>query len=157
METEAAVSIRPLSREYAEGVENLENATSSPPWSLESLFRSFSREGGRERSLFLVAVSGGRVCGFIGARMVLDEGEILKLAVAPENRRQGLGQMLLDRALSEMREAGVSRVSLEVRASNRAAIGLYEKNGFRQGHIRKSYYKSPPEDAIILFRKIPRD
>jgi [ribosomal protein S18]-alanine N-acetyltransferase len=91
-----------------------------------------------------------RIAGYLLARIFEDEGEILNVAVAPENRRQGMAAGLLEAALAELRERGVEHVFLEVRASNEAAIGLYLAKGFRPIGRRKEYYRRPVEDAMVL-------
>ena len=78
----------------------------------------------------------------------------MNLAVAPEWRRQGVAQALLTDLLAALRARGIRSLTLEVRASNRPARSLYEKNGFFQAGLRKNYYFQPVEDALIL-RKEP--
>ncbi len=83
---------------------------------------------------------------------ILDEAHITLLGIHPAWRGRGLGQLLLVALLEEAREQAMARATLEVRASNRAAIALYEKFGFRTAGRRRGYYKSPAEDALILWR-----
>ncbi|HSW50909.1 MAG TPA: GNAT family N-acetyltransferase [Bryobacteraceae bacterium] len=95
----------------------------------------------------LVAVSHGRVAGFVAYRRVADgEFEILNLAVATESRRQGVAAALVGEALAGIRGS----VFLEVRASNLAARNLYEKFGFSLSGLRRDYYTDPPEDGIVM-------
>lgn len=88
--------------------------------------------------------------GYLCWRTVVDEAEIVKLAVVPVLRRQGIGQLLLSAALRRMADQGAATCFLEVRASNIAAIRLYQKNGFVPNGLRKKYYVSPCEDALLL-------
>jgi len=92
----------------------------------------------------------GKTTGFILGREVLDEGEILNLAVRRRNRRYGVGTALLKRMLRAFEERGVSRVFLEVRESNQAAIAFYKKLGFQQVGRRERYYREPAEAALLL-------
>jgi tRNA threonylcarbamoyladenosine biosynthesis protein TsaB len=92
------------------------------------------------------------VTGFLIARTVLPDAEILNLAVAPENRRTGIAAALLEAALSERAAAKVQRVYLEVRASNTAAISFYKKHLFRVTGARPAYYQHPVEDAVLMER-----
>ena len=69
-----------------------------------------------------------------------------------EFRKAGLGQKLLEAGIQEAAAKGVERILLEVRQSNKAAIRLYEKNGFQTIGLRKSYYTKPVEDAILMER-----
>ena len=95
----------------------------------------------------LLAVSGGRVAGFIVARGISpDESEILNLAVEPEFRRQGIARRLVQRVL----ETHPGSVYLEVRQSNLAARKLYESWGFEQISLREKYYSDPGEHAIVM-------
>jgi ribosomal-protein-alanine N-acetyltransferase len=90
------------------------------------------------------------LCGRIAA----DEGEILKLAVDRTVRQQGIGVQLLNFCLKYCREQGVKRCYLELRASNAAARQVYQKCGFAEAGIRKNYYNSPGEDAILMQREL---
>ncbi len=101
-----------------------------------------------------VAVVEGRVEGFLVLREVTGETEILNLAIAPGRRRAGIGTALLGMCLDVSRAARASRIFLEVRESNAAAIQFYHCHGFVQGGHRPRYYNSPPEDALILSRAL---
>ena len=101
-----------------------------------------------------VAENGNRVVGFIAARVVADEIEILNLAVEPASRRNRIGSQLLEEALERARSAGARRVFLEVRESNRAAQAFYERHGFRFSLRRAHYYSDPREDALVLSRNL---
>ncbi len=95
----------------------------------------------------LVAVQEGRVAGFLASRQTAPgERELLNLAVAPGQRRQGIARELLKAFLSE--SEGV--VFLEVRASNQVARNLYKSFGFSEIGIRQKYYDEPPEAAIVM-------
>lgn len=94
------------------------------------------------------------VAGFIIGRLIGDEAEILRLAVTNGCRRQGVGGTLLDAALEWLIDNGAAVCYLELRASNRAASGLYRKHGFSELALRKGYYTNPPEDAIIMTNKL---
>ncbi len=96
----------------------------------------------------------GKVLAFLCGRIMADEAEILKLSVAADVRRKGLGRQLLDFALDYCGTKGVKNCFLELRASNAAAGKLYEKRGFIRVGSRKDYYNDPVEDAILLQRKL---
>lgn len=91
-----------------------------------------------------------KVLGFAVFRRIIDEAELLTMAVAPEHQRQGVGRALLEDAHRRLLEAGAKRVFLEVRQSNRPALQLYYGAGFGIHSQRKDYYRDPPEDAYIL-------
>ena len=108
------------------------------------------------RSLLLVirptqlTAAGQRVIAYIVAREAGGELHINNVAVRHEYRRRGLGAFLLSRVLENARNLGVSVAYLEVRASNAAALALYERQGFRSIAQRPNYYSDPPEDAIVM-------
>ena len=98
---------------------------------------------------FLTAVTAdGTVAGYIGCHTVLDEGYIANVAVSPVFRRQGIGRQLV-RTLLE-RSKDLAFVTLEVRASNAAAIALYTECGFQSVGVRKKFYSHPTEDALLM-------
>lgn len=95
--------------------------------------------------------------GFILGRMTVDAAEVLNLAVRAEYRRQGEGRALLEELLRRFAKAGVSRVFLEVRETNRGAMAFYERAGFRRAGRREGYYQDPREAALVYERtKIPQ-
>lgn len=101
-----------------------------------------------------VAESETGVLGFLFARIVADEMEILNLAVEPTDRERGIGGGLLDAALAHGRQAGATRVFLEVRESNVAARRFYERRGFVVTGRRPRYYHQPEEDALVMVRAL---
>lgn len=119
------------------------------PWSEIS----FYNEARRPESVSRVARQGKKIAGYICAGRVLDEGHILTLAVRPEFRRQGIASTLVGEVIRSLREAGCRFVFLEVRSSNEAARRMYEKFNFRFFGLRKDYYKSPVEDAVLMVLK----
>ena len=99
----------------------------------------------------------GTVIGYVFAVFIPDEAHIGNLAVAPWERRSGIAQRLLDQLVRDASNEEVKRVTLEVRASNHGARKFYYKNRFIDIAIRKNYYRSPVEDAIVMFRVLPED
>jgi len=94
------------------------------------------------------------LAGFAVFRRVLDEAEILNLAVDPSVRRMGIGRELLIAGMRELRARGVSKVFLEVRASNQPAIDFYSVAGFTAQGRRRGYYREPVEDALTMVSDI---
>jgi len=115
------------------------------PWS----FRDFA-ETLATGVVFLTAVDGDRVVGYLVARHVADEGEILNVGVSPAHRRRGTGRALVTEGLARLGARGARQVFLEVRESNQAARALYQRFGFSDVARRPNYYRRPVEDAIIL-------
>ena len=85
--------------------------------------------------------------------VIFDELHINTLAVAPEFRRRGYATALLQAVMREAETEGAVKATLEVRASNAAALALYERLGFRISARRPGYYTNPQEDALILWRE----
>jgi [ribosomal protein S18]-alanine N-acetyltransferase len=118
-----------------------------PPWSAAD-FAGFLAD-----PLAFLLVEGD--AGFLLGRAVAGEAELLTLAVAPDARRRGLGRKLVARFLYQARLRGADRAFLEVAASNRAAIALYESAGFAVAGMRRGYYADPDGsciDALVLAR-----
>ena len=92
----------------------------------------------------------GPIVGSLWAQTVLDEGYIGNVAVHPDNRRRGVGDAMLDALEHSARETQLRFLTLEVRASNSPAIGLYEKHGYDRVGLRKGYYSDPKEDAVLM-------
>jgi len=90
--------------------------------------------------------------GFILARVVVDEAEVLTLAVVPAARRQGLGRALLEAALGVAEAAGARQMFLEVSTANPAARALYAAAGFTEVGRRRRYY-ADGSDALVLSRR----
>jgi ribosomal-protein-alanine acetyltransferase len=96
----------------------------------------------------------GRVCGFLVARVVAGEAELLNMAVDRKDRRKGLGSKLLAAAMREAAAQQATRMYLEVRESNRAAISFYLRHGFRNSGQREGYYQNPTENAVLMENKL---
>ena len=127
-------------------IAELEKICFSDPWSLNSVTYELTNP----LSTWFVAADGDKVVGYIGSQSVMDEADIMNVAVSPEYRRKGIAQGLIDTLVKALQEKGVVCLFLEVRASNESAINLYDKNGFLQVGRRKNYYHNPKEDALIL-------
>ena len=102
----------------------------------------------------LVAVENGNLAGYVFARVLADEAEVLNLAVRKDVQRKGIGRHLVDAIFESFRKRGVRDVYLEVRVSNAAGQAFYERLGFRQVGRRRSYYDKPREDALVLARPL---
>ncbi len=84
------------------------------------------------------------------ASLLPPQAELESIVVAARSQRSGLGRMLLDALSSELRKAGGLQITLEVRASNHAALAFYRRAGFRQTGARRAYYADPAEDAVLM-------
>jgi ribosomal-protein-alanine N-acetyltransferase len=128
----------------------IEQASFPTPWS-ETLFYNEIR---KEQAVTRVARTDNRIAGYVVANQIIDEGRILNLAVDPARRRSGIASVLVQDILYHLKEHTCRAVFLEVRASSKAARSLYEKFGFSELGIRKRYYSSPEEDALIMTLKL---
>jgi len=139
--------IRPFGKEDAEAASAiLRESPEAVGWSA-SMIRDLLATTGVSG---FIAKRDGRATGLILGREVLDEGEILNLAVAKGNRRQGEGAALSRQMMKSFAARGVQRIFLEVRESNLGAIAFYESLGFRRVGRRQGYYQQPAEAALIL-------
>lgn len=138
-----------MNTDHVSQVAELEKLCFSDPWSENSV----SSELNNPLSLWLVAVDGERVAGYVGSQSVMGESDMMNIAVHPDYRRRGLAEMLVAELVTALKNAGNTCLTLEVRASNAPAIALYEKTGFSQIGLRKNYYRNPREDALILRRE----
>ncbi len=124
----------------------MEVASFADPWSPRDFAESLAHG-----VVFLVAVApDDRVAGYLVARQMADEAEILNVGVDPRSRRQGIGRALVAAGLERVRALGAAQVYLEVRESNAAARELYRGFGFEEVARRPKYYRRPVEDAILL-------
>ena len=135
-----------MNESHVTDMAEMEKLYFSDPWSINA----FQSELKNPLSLWLVAVDGARVVGYIGSQTVLGEADMMNLAVREEYRRQGLGRQLVEALVARLRQQGSHILLLEVRASNAPAIALYKQMGFCQVGRRPNYYFKPREDALIM-------
>lgn len=131
---------------HIEQLEQIEQACFSMPWTKEQL------KGQLPDSchVFIAAESGEAVLGYVGMMYIIDEGYISNVAVAPEHRRQGIADALIDELMGRAAALNLAFVTLEARQSNSPAIALYKKHGFVPVGVRKNYYELPKEDAVLM-------
>ena len=135
-----------MTRCHTEAVAEIEKICFSDPWSLNSV----NSELDNPLSLWIVAMDGDRVVGYVGSQTVLGDADMMNLAVLPEFRRLGIGKELVKQLINALQSRSAQSLSLEVRQSNVPAIQLYESLGFLQVGLRPNYYKNPKENALIL-------
>lgn len=114
---------------------------------------SYSKELSNPLAKYLVAKVDTKIVGFAGVWVIIDEGHITNIAVHPNFREKGIGAVLLQSLIDHLKDWGCTSLTLEVRASNAAAKGLYNKFGFVEEGIRKKYYNDNEEDAIIMWKR----
>lgn len=127
---------------HLDGVEKIEKACFSHPWSRDDLKKQLSLD----TSHFIVALDGDTVAGYMGLQIFSHEGYVTNIAVLPQFRRRGIANALLAHSF----ENDMDFITLEVRQSNFAAIALYEKSGFENMGVRPHFYSDPDENAVIM-------
>ncbi len=141
------VRVVPAAKEHLSSIVRIERESFSDPWSEEAFVGMMDSP----LAIFLVAVDeSNRLAGYAAATAAWEDGEILNVAIDGSLRRQAIGGMLLDSAILALRNQRVGRIFLEVRGSNEAAIALYKSRGFAQLSVRRSYYRRPVEDALVM-------
>ena len=140
------MEIRKMTAREVPQVAELEKLCFAMPWSEKSV----AGELDNPLALWLVAMDGDRLAGYVGSQTVMDETDMMNLAVAPQFRRQGVGEALVNALTASLKELGSRCLTLEVRDSNEAARALYGKLGFTEIGRRRGYYRDPREDALIL-------
>ena len=137
------IKIVRMNESHTAAVAELEKQNFSEPWP-EIAVRS---ELTNKLALWLVALEGDTVVGYVGSQTVLQEADMMNIVVADSHRRRGIARALVEELI---RQLDAYQLTLEVRASNEGAIALYEALGFSQVGLRKNYYHKPKEDALIL-------
>lgn len=140
------INIVPMESCHVPQVAALEAICFCDPWSE----RSIAGELDNPLSFWLVCTDGEKLLGYVGSQTVMDESDMMNVAVLPEARRQGIAERLILALVEKLKEKGSRCLSLEVRASNEPAIKLYQNLGFQPAGRRPNYYRNPKEDALIL-------
>jgi ribosomal-protein-alanine N-acetyltransferase len=139
----------PFKKEYLDSILCIENKSFHDPWNRNSmekeLYNSFAR--------YVVILKDKAVVGYGGMWLILDEGHITNIAVHPDFRGIGAGNMIMESLISTCRFESIIAMTLEVRASNTVAQNLYYKYGFSLEGVRKGYYADNKEDAFILWKR----
>lgn len=125
----------------------IERDSFGAPWSAEEITKDVTAGG---NVYVAVAECGDEKAGYGEIRMVAGEAQIYNIAVAPEFRREGIGEALLRHMIEKAEDEGCTLVTLEVRSGNEAAMALYHKLGFREVGRRKGYYAKGGEDAVLM-------
>ncbi|OGT98053.1 MAG: ribosomal-protein-alanine N-acetyltransferase [Geobacteraceae bacterium GWC2_48_7] len=149
MSENGTLLIRPLAEQDLDQVLLVEQASFPVPWRREH----FLHEITTPHSFPFAAVADGVIVGYLCLHVLFETAEILDVAVAPERRGEGIAKLLLEHAEETARSLGAEQIVLEVRASNHAALALYENIGFVRSGIRKQYYEGT-EDAVLMEKRL---
>jgi len=137
--------LRPMAGDDLPAVVAIEQGSHQHPWSRHL----FERELENPLARLLVALSGGEIVGYLCVWLVAGEAEIHNVATAAHFQRRGVGTFLMRELFNLLHDENIERILLEVRASNVAAIRLYQQWGFETSSRRKGYYQDG-EDALLM-------
>ena len=142
------VTLRPMTEDDVKQVAALEKECFSDAWS-EKLVADLLTSSYDEA--WVLVCPDGEMIGYINIRFLAGEGELMRIAIKPGQRGRGYSRKLMDRMITSAYETESLELTLEVRAGNIPAIGLYESYGFVKEAVRKGYYHNPTEDALIMW------
>ncbi len=131
-----------------EGVMAVEEASFAVPWSADTFHKEIDDN---PYAHYYVVEKEGRIIGYCGLWLIIDEAHITNIAIHPEQRGNKYGERLFRHTCKEAIEHGAIQLSLEVRVSNTAAQHMYRKFGMVPGGIRKRYYTDNGEDALVMW------
>ncbi len=137
----------PMREEDLAEVMELERRAFASPWTRDMYLRELEKPEG----CYVVARCGDELAGYGGTLLILDEAQVMTLAVREDRRRSGVGARLLLELVRRSEEKGARFLTLEVRKSNLAAIELYRRFGFQVMGERKHYYLDNLENALIMW------
>lgn len=145
--------IVPLEEKWLDQMAQMETLCFSDPWNRQALAEELNSPLAR----YVLCAEGEKLLGYAGARMVLEECQVVNVATRPDCRRQGVAFWLMETLLDIARRQGREYATLEVRQSNLPALRLYQKLGFAPQGIRPGYYENPREDALLMICKFAPD
>jgi ribosomal-protein-alanine N-acetyltransferase len=144
------IVIAPMRKRHINDILQIEKASFPTPWARIS----FLQELQNDLAVYIVVLSKGKVIGYAGMWLILDEAHITNVAVHPDYRQMGIGRLLMRQLILKAAVLGAARMTLEVRVSNTPACQLYKGLGFVQEGLRKGYYTDTNEDALIMWKEI---
>lgn len=143
------VTFKEMRLEHLDQVLKIEEQSFPSPWSANAFSSELLQNS---FAYYIVAVFNQKVVGYTGMWVILDEAHITNLAVSPEYRMNKIGRALMLEMIRRAVLMGISKMTLEVRPSNRAARNLYTSLGFEEKGLRKRYYSDTNEDAIVMWK-----
>ena len=149
-ERTANTLIREMKAEDAAAVAEIEYQTFPDHWSQNAVLDTLSNP----QTVCLLAEKAGKAAGYLLAYLAGGEAEIARIAVPEGQKRQGIGKKLLQLLEETCKEKQVRRLLLDVRKSNREARAFYQKMAFQEDGVRKGFYQSPAEDAVLMSREL---
>ncbi|MEW9123558.1 MAG: ribosomal protein S18-alanine N-acetyltransferase [Thermotaleaceae bacterium] len=141
--------VRKMEKEDIPQVMEIEEQCFSVPWTEEAFTMEVEQN---KLARYVVAELEGRIVGYGGIWLILDEAHVTNIAIDPDYRGRKYGDQLVEAMIALTEKEGINNMTLEVRASNYVAQRLYEKYGFKACGIRPKYYQDNHEDAVIMWR-----
>ena len=137
-----------MREEDLDAIMEIEKVSFPTPWTRAAYLAELENDF----SFYRVIRLEGKVVGYAGVWLIVDEGHITNIAVHPEYRQHRMGETLMEEIINYVKPRGAVGITLEVRPSNQAAIRLYHKMGFIPTGVRKGYYSDTGEEAIIMWK-----
>lgn len=141
-------SIRFMTVDDIDDVLIVEHDAFTVPWSKAAFLNELTNN---QFAQYLVLEAEGKIIGYCGLWIILDEAHITNIAILSQYRGEKLGEYLLRYAMELAKLYGATKMTLEVRVSNEPAQRLYKKLGFVEGGLRKQYYTDNLEDAKVMW------
>lgn len=148
-----AVKVVPFEQGDIDQVMAIEVVSFTAPWSRQSYLELAPLDSVR----FFVVKRDDKVIGYMLYQMWFEEMELHTIAVAPDERGRGISTMMIEHLINDAKKRDTKRIFLQVRPSNKAAMGLYKKFGFETVGIRHHYYRDNFEDAYIMKLEFIKD
>jgi len=140
------ITVGLMTESDVDAVHEIETLCFKTPWSRESFLREIQEN---QCARYMVVREDGKAIAYAGVWFIIDEGHITNIAVHPDKRGMGYGEMVTREMIQLAADSGMVWMTLEVRRSNKAAQSLYHKLGFIDVGYRKRYYENS-EDALIM-------
>lgn len=144
------MTFREMLVEDLDQVVDIEQNLFSVPWTKEGFLTYLMKKD----TMFFVVEEKERILGYCSMMTVLDEGDILNVAVRSDRQKEGIGLFLVDSMLRMAEMEGIRLVHLEVRQGNGTARRLYQRLGFKEDGLRRDYYENPVENAVLMTKEM---
>ena len=146
------IELRRLGLDDLAEIEDIEHRSYPTPWSRSMFAGELAKPSSICLGAFEADVEDGALVGYLIVSRYVDAWHVMNVAVAPDHRRRGIAARLLNELFERTEDDGRRGYTLEVRVSNKDAISLYERLGFRSHGVRRGYYTDNREDALIMWR-----
>ena len=141
--------VREMTKEDLEEVVNIESSLYKDKWNKEAYLRDLENE----IAYNYVLEHEGVILGYYGFWLMFDNIDITKVSIRKELQGKGLSKILMEDMFNRISNSDINTITLEVRVSNKVAIALYEKYGFKKISVREKYYENV-EDAYVMQKEV---